>query len=74
MGFHKSSMNIELKKGHVLTAYCARPSGEARYSELDLNDFLGVRKGKQSSIKSHTSLVPLGHFIPWGVCNLPRGG
>ncbi|OOQ87743.1 cyanovirin-N [Penicillium brasilianum] len=46
MGFHKSSMNIELKKGHVLTAYCARPSGEARYSELDLNDFLGVRKGK----------------------------
>ncbi|KAJ5359291.1 uncharacterized protein N7496_011704 [Penicillium cataractarum] len=46
MGFHKSSMNIELKQGHVLTAYCARPSGEACYSELDLNEFLGVRKGK----------------------------
>ncbi|KAI2791101.1 hypothetical protein POX_c03956 [Penicillium oxalicum] len=46
MGFHKSSMNIKLKDSHVLTAYCARPTGEARYSELDLNEFLGVRKGK----------------------------
>jgi hypothetical protein len=74
MGFHKSSMNIELKEGHILTAYCARPSGEARYSELDLNDFLGVRKGKQSSITPHLAR-PLGHLIyPLGVCSLPRGG
>lgn len=46
MGFHKSSMAIELKNGHVLTAYCRRPSGEATYSELDLDDFLGAKKGE----------------------------
>ncbi|KAJ5948157.1 hypothetical protein N7466_001172 [Penicillium verhagenii] len=46
MGFHKSSMDIELKNGHVLTAYCRRPSGEATYSELNLDDFLGAKKGK----------------------------
>jgi hypothetical protein len=38
--------NIELKGGHLLTAYCARPSGDARYSKLDLNEFLGIRKGE----------------------------
>ncbi|KAJ5167317.1 uncharacterized protein N7482_006098 [Penicillium canariense] len=46
MGFHKSCMDIELKQGHVLSAYCRRPSGEAHYSELDLNDFIGAKKGK----------------------------
>ncbi|KAJ5131338.1 uncharacterized protein N7515_007377 [Penicillium bovifimosum] len=45
MGFHKSSMGIRLKDQHILTAYCKRPSGEAVYSELDLNNFLGTRKG-----------------------------
>lgn len=45
MGFHKSSMDIKLKEGHVLTAYCRRPSGEAIYSELDLDEFLGTKKG-----------------------------
>lgn len=47
MGFHKSSMDIELKNGHLLTAYCRRPSGDATYSELNLDDFLGAKKGKQ---------------------------
>ncbi|KAJ5578564.1 uncharacterized protein N7459_007528 [Penicillium hispanicum] len=46
MGFHKSSMDIKLKNRHVLTAYCRRPSGEAVYSELDLDEFLGAKKGK----------------------------
>ncbi|KAF7712494.1 CVNH domain-containing protein [Penicillium ucsense] len=46
MGFHKSSLNVKLKDGHMLSAYCQRPTGEAVYSELDLNEFLGVRKGK----------------------------
>ncbi|KAJ5970344.1 uncharacterized protein N7479_000262 [Penicillium vulpinum] len=46
MGFHKSSMGIKLKDKHLLTAYCQRPSGEATYSELDLDDFLGARKGQ----------------------------
>ncbi|KAJ5551829.1 hypothetical protein N7535_000225 [Penicillium sp. DV-2018c] len=45
LGFHNSSMGIKLKDQHVLTAYCKRPSGEAVYSELDLNDILGARKG-----------------------------
>lgn len=45
MGFHKSSMDIHLKGGHVLCAYCRRPTGEATYSELDLNQFLGTKKG-----------------------------
>ncbi|KAJ5774939.1 hypothetical protein N7457_009835 [Penicillium paradoxum] len=45
MGFHKSSMGIKLKDKHLVTAYCKRPSGEATYSELDLNQFLGARKG-----------------------------
>lgn len=39
-------MNVKLKEGHVLTAYCRRPSGEATYSELDLDEFLGTRKGR----------------------------
>ncbi|CAG8004967.1 unnamed protein product [Penicillium salamii] len=46
MGFHKSSMDIKLKDGHVLTAYCRRLSGEATYSELDLDEFLGTKKGQ----------------------------
>ncbi|KAJ5221885.1 uncharacterized protein N7469_010772 [Penicillium citrinum] len=46
MGFHRSSMDVHLKDGHVLCAYCTRPSGEATYSELDLNSVLGTRKGK----------------------------
>ncbi|KAJ5091285.1 hypothetical protein NUU61_006155 [Penicillium alfredii] len=46
MGFHKSSMDIKLRNGHVLCAYCRRPTGEAIYSELDLNEFLGAKKGK----------------------------
>ncbi|KAJ5676710.1 uncharacterized protein N7477_002343 [Penicillium maclennaniae] len=46
MGFHKSSMNIHLKDSHVLCAYCQRPSGEATYSELDLDAILGTVKGK----------------------------
>lgn len=49
MGFHKSSMDIKLKNGHVLTAYCRRPSGDATYSELDLDEFLGTKKGKSIS-------------------------
>jgi len=40
-------MDIHLRDGHVLCAYCKRPSGEATYSELDLDRFLGVKKGKQ---------------------------
>ncbi|KAJ5154837.1 Cyanovirin-N family protein [Penicillium coprophilum] len=44
--FHKTSMNIKLKDKHILTAYCQRPSGEARYSELDLDQFLGAKKGQ----------------------------
>ncbi|KAJ5126730.1 hypothetical protein N7448_007509 [Penicillium atrosanguineum] len=46
MGFHKSSMDIHLKDRHVLCAYCKRPSGEATYSELDLDSILGAVKGK----------------------------
>ncbi|KAJ5625021.1 hypothetical protein N7510_001330 [Penicillium lagena] len=46
MGFHKSSMDIQLKNNHLLCAYCRRPTGEATYSELDLNKFLGTKKGK----------------------------
>ncbi|CAG7918935.1 unnamed protein product [Penicillium olsonii] len=46
MGFHKSSMEIKLKDGHVLTAYCRRLSGDATYSELDLDEFLGTKKGQ----------------------------
>lgn len=47
--FHLSSMDIHLKNGHVLCAYCRKPTGEATYSELDLNQFLGARKGKQGA-------------------------
>ena len=50
MGFQKSSVNIQLKNGHVLTAYCPRSSGDAVYSELDLNEFLGTKKGKPHTI------------------------
>lgn len=50
MDFHKSSMNIHLRDRHVLCAYCQRPSGEATYSELDLDSLLGTVKGKQDSI------------------------
>ena len=46
MPFHKSSMNIRLKDKHILTAYCRRPTGDALYSELDLNPFLGAKKGE----------------------------
>jgi hypothetical protein len=46
MGFHKSSAGIKLKDKHLLTAYCERPSGQTRYSELDLDELLGVRNGK----------------------------
>ncbi|KAJ5089276.1 hypothetical protein N7532_007960 [Penicillium argentinense] len=46
MGFHKTSMDIHIKNGHVLCAYCQRRSGEATYSELDLNNVLGAKKGK----------------------------
>ncbi|EKV09175.1 Cyanovirin-N family protein [Penicillium digitatum] len=46
MGFHESSKGINIKDKHILTAYCQRPSGEPRYSELDLNEFLGANKGK----------------------------
>ncbi|KAJ5204826.1 uncharacterized protein N7498_005705 [Penicillium cinerascens] len=46
MGFHNSSMNIHLRDRHVLCAYCQRPSGEATYSELDLDSILGTVKGK----------------------------
>ena len=53
-------MNIKLKDSHVLTAYCARPTGEARYSELDLNEFLGVRKGKSESL----------HHSPYSISSL----
>lgn len=48
MGFHRSSMEIHLKDGHVLCAYCRRPTGEATYSELDLDHFIGTKKGKQA--------------------------
>lgn len=47
MGFHKSSRDIQLKNRHILTAYCQRPSGEAKYSELDLDQILGAGNGKQ---------------------------
>jgi len=50
MGFHKTSMDIQLKHNHVLCAYCRRPTGEATYSELDLNGFLGAKKGKGGSL------------------------
>jgi hypothetical protein len=53
MGFHKSSMDIKLKEGHVLTAYCRRPPGEAIYSELDLDEFLGMKKGESRSVDIH---------------------
>ncbi|CAI7671646.1 unnamed protein product [Penicillium discolor] len=46
MSFHGSSQGIDLKDKHILTAYCERPSGESRYSELDLNEFLGANKGQ----------------------------
>lgn len=46
MGFHRTSMGVHLKQGHVLCAYCQRLSGEATYSELDLNNVFGTKKGK----------------------------
>jgi hypothetical protein len=58
MGFHKSSMDIELKNGHVLTAYCRRPSGEASYSELNLDDFLGAKRGKHSEQRRERQRQP----------------
>lgn len=45
-------MDIKLKDGHVLTAYCRRLSGEATYSELDLDEFLGTKKGMHGSQSS----------------------
>ncbi|KAJ5365681.1 Cyanovirin-N family protein [Penicillium concentricum] len=48
MGFHRSSTDIKIKDKHLLTAYCQRPSGEPRYSELDLDQFLGAKKGQFS--------------------------
>ncbi|KAJ5816097.1 hypothetical protein N7447_008330 [Penicillium robsamsonii] len=48
MGFHRSSTGIKVKDKHLLTAYCQRPSGETRYSELDLDQFLGAKKGQFS--------------------------
>ncbi|KAJ5211044.1 Cyanovirin-N [Penicillium cf. griseofulvum] len=46
MGFQKSSAGIKLKDKHLLTAYCERPSGQTRYSEIDLDELLGVRNGQ----------------------------
>ncbi|KAJ5312145.1 hypothetical protein PENANT_c011G02639 [Penicillium antarcticum] len=46
MPFHKSSMDIRLKDKHILSAYCRRPTGDAIYSELDLNGVLGAKKGE----------------------------
>lgn len=46
MGFHRSSKGINIRDKHILTAYCQRPSGESRYSELDLNEFIGAKRGK----------------------------
>ncbi|KAJ5488270.1 hypothetical protein LT330_010305 [Penicillium expansum] len=46
MGFHRSSKGINIKDKHILTAYCQRESGESKYSELDLNEFIGVNKGQ----------------------------
>ncbi|CAI7627588.1 unnamed protein product [Penicillium palitans] len=46
MGFQRSSQGIDLKDKHILAAYCQRPSGKTRYSELDLNEFLGANKGQ----------------------------
>ncbi|CAI7620093.1 uncharacterized protein N7487_003719 [Penicillium crustosum] len=46
MGFHRSSKGIDLKDKHIITAYCQRPSGQSRYSELDLNELLGANKGQ----------------------------
>ncbi|KAJ5747091.1 uncharacterized protein N7511_008787 [Penicillium nucicola] len=46
MPFHRSSTDIQLKNKHTLTAHCRRPTGEAIYSELDLNEFVGAKKGK----------------------------
>ncbi|KAJ5491330.1 hypothetical protein N7539_002897 [Penicillium diatomitis] len=61
MGFHKSSLNVKLKDGHMLSAYCQRPTGEAVYSELDLNEFLGVRKGEHLDSSSSGKLTWSGH-------------
>ncbi|KAJ5788988.1 uncharacterized protein N7518_005999 [Penicillium psychrosexuale] len=46
MGFHKSSNGINVKDKHILTAYCQKPGGETTYSELDLDGFIGVNKGR----------------------------
>ncbi|KAJ5519819.1 Cyanovirin-N family protein [Penicillium fimorum] len=48
MGFQISSTDIKAKDKHLLTAHCQRPSGETRYSELDLDQFLGAKKGQFS--------------------------
>lgn len=50
-------MDIELKNGHVLTAYCRRPTGEATYSELNLDDFLGTKRGKHRAEPGSDSLA-----------------
>lgn len=60
MGFHKSSMDVHLKANHILCAYCRRPTGEATYSELDLNQFLGTKKGKQTLRPRAVSLADNG--------------
>lgn len=54
MGFHKSSNGINVKDKHILTAYCQKPGGETTYSELDLDGFIGVNKGKDhpNSVRS----------------------
>ncbi|KAJ5953941.1 hypothetical protein N7501_008220 [Penicillium viridicatum] len=46
MGFQRSSQVLDLRDKHILTTYCQRPSGESIYSELDLNEFLGAKKGQ----------------------------
>jgi hypothetical protein len=77
MGFHKSSMNIHLRDNHVLCAYCKHPSGDATYSELDLDHILGTRKGKtrsrvpRPSIPKQPRLTGLGK-LAWSAENLSR--
>lgn len=71
MGFHKSSMDIQLKNGHVLTAYCRRPSGDASYSELDLDEFLGTKKGEWGL--AFSSLPDFLAFCTYHMYNSPSG-
>lgn len=71
MGFHKSSMNVRLRDSHVLCAYCKRPSGEATYSELDLDTILGAKKGKQGLDKTS---IPWSLQDPAGATDLKQSG